>query len=314
MLRELQKTVFGFGTAAVDFRIVTADMGEEYRDKLLAQETHALGGGSMANCLVQIVRLGGSACWLGKIGYDWLADRILDQLEHEGVDSSKVIQDPTVCSPFNLTVYTGTKRQRVGGFLLPHSLETFTKAEIHRLASHVNEDDWVVVEIGGIPLEITLDFCRAVKLRHARLVVDVDLEPLTQCRGARETVHQIFHYANLLVPNRSAIESLYPDLSLETVTRQMAQEFDVSVVVTAGADGIYYCQSGNTVTYQKAVETEVFDSVGAGDAFRGGLLFSLSQGWSLEESIRLGAWCGALNCQSFGARTGMPTLAELGFN
>ena len=94
--------IFGFGSAALDFRIRTADLGPEYRAKLLARETALLGGGAVANALVQVSRLGGDAAFLGKLGGDWIGERIVAGLESEGVDCSATIMDPMECSPFNV--------------------------------------------------------------------------------------------------------------------------------------------------------------------------------------------------------------------
>ena len=153
-----------------------------------------------------------------------------------------------------------------------------------------------------------------MKSRHTRLAIDVDLDPVKQCGGTINTIHKIFQNADLLVPNRSAVKSLYPDSSADTLAGQMAQDFGVTTIITAGVNGVYYCKPRETVKHQPAFEVSVIDPVGAGDAFHGGLLFALSQNWALEEAVRLGARCGALNCQAFGARTGMPTAARPGLD
>jgi sugar/nucleoside kinase (ribokinase family) len=156
-------SVIGFGTATLDYRIRTADFGVGYTDKLLAREIEVLGGGAIANCLVQAARLGGSAIWLGKLGRDRLAERIVAFLEAEGIDCSRVIYDPSLSSPFNLAVYAGEQRRRVGGYLLANSMAGLSEEDITNLAFSVKPGDWVIAEIGEIPLEAVLLFCRLVK-------------------------------------------------------------------------------------------------------------------------------------------------------
>ncbi|MBQ4298376.1 MAG: carbohydrate kinase, partial [Clostridia bacterium] len=70
-------TVYGFGTAAVDFRIRTADFGDLYKDKLLAQTCAEMGGGALANFLSQVSRLGGRTAFLGKLGRDPMGEKIV---------------------------------------------------------------------------------------------------------------------------------------------------------------------------------------------------------------------------------------------
>ena len=64
--------VFGFGSAAVNFRIRIPEMSEDYKEKLLAQEVRLLGRGAVVNCLTRLVRIGGRAVWLGKLEIDWI--------------------------------------------------------------------------------------------------------------------------------------------------------------------------------------------------------------------------------------------------
>jgi sugar/nucleoside kinase (ribokinase family) len=53
------------------------------------------------------------------------------------------------------------------------------------------------------------------------------------------------------------------------------------------------------------------DTTGAGDAFHSGLLFGLLTGEEIEASMRLANATAALKCRSLGARTSLPTRAEL---
>lgn len=304
--------IFGFGTAAIDFRITTAEMGSGYKEKLLAQKTEVFGGGATANCLVQVVRLGGNAYWLGKLGDDWIAKKILEQLEREGIRCSGAIQDPDSCSPFNVAIYAGENKRRIGGFLLPNSLSNLKKEDIEVFCSQIEEGNWIIVEIGEVPLDWTLEFCMAAKACSAKIMIDVDLDPIRQCLGSNEIIQRIFNCAEILVPNRSTVEPMYPDLPPGKLVEKMAREYGTIVVVTAGEDGAYYSRQGSSFVHKQAVQVEVVDSVGAGDAFHGGLLFALSEGLSLEDAVELGVRCGTENCKAFGARTGMSTRSDMG--
>ncbi len=306
--------VFGFGSAAVDFRIRVPEMGEGYKEKLLAQEVRALGGGAMANCLTQLVRLGGRAVWLGKLGIDWIADTIIEQMEQEGIDCTCVIRDAALCSPFNIAVYAGERNRRVGGFLLPNSLAALQESDLKELARKINATDWVVIELGEIPIDKVLKFCLLAKDRGAYIAVDVDLDPVLQCNADLGQVEQIFVLADVLIPNLTAVQSIFSEESPKKLAESMSRKYKTVTVVTAGADGAYYCIPERGALHQEAEPVEVVDTVGAGDAFHGGLLFALSHHWPLDEAVRLAVRCGAMNCTKFGARTGMPFAADLGID
>jgi sugar/nucleoside kinase (ribokinase family) len=303
--------VIGFGTAALDYRIRTSDLGSDYTEKLLAREVDVFGGGATANCLVQAARLGAVAVWLGKLGRDRPAETIVGQLEAEGIDCSRVLYDPSTGSPFNLAVYAGDQRKRVGGYLLANSLACLGEEDINALASAVSSGDWVIVEIGEIPLESVLLFCRQAKSRGASLAVDVDLDPVQQCGADKTIADEIFGLQDLIMANKQALGSLYAADTAQELVRILRRTFAIKIVVTAGADGCYFAPSGKAVEHLPAIPVQVVDPVGAGDAFHGGLLYALAAGQVFEQALEIGRRCAALNCLAFGAREGMPTLEGL---
>jgi len=303
--------VLGFGTATIDYRIRTADLGEGYTEKLLAQQVEVLGGGAIANCLVQISRLGVRAVWLGKLGRDRLAEMIVDQLNAEGIDCSRVLYDPKAGSPFNLAVYAGARRRRVGGYLIPGSLAALSEAEVSTLAETVRPGDWAVVEIGEIPLEWVVEFCRQARERGARLAADVDLDPIRQCGSDRRVVAEIFRNQDLIMANQDALLSMYDLPTPRALARRLSKLFGTRCVVSAGAGGCYYSELGDTAEHLPAIPVKVVDPVGAGDAFHGGLLYTLAEGRDFIESLEIARRCAAMNCRRFGAREGMPNRAEL---
>ncbi len=54
----------------------------------------------------------------------------------------------------------------------------------------------------------------------------------------------------------------------------------------------------------------VVDSTGAGDAFRAGMLYGLSQNWPITQCLQFASAAGCLNCRAFGAINGLPTVKE----
>jgi ribokinase len=60
-----------------------------------------------------------------------------------------------------------------------------------------------------------------------------------------------------------------------------------------------------------AFPIEVVDTTGAGDAFHGGFIYGLLQGWEVEEIVSFASAVGTLNCRSLGGRTALPSRAEV---
>jgi adenosine kinase len=66
------------------------------------------------------------------------------------------------------------------------------------------------------------------------------------------------------------------------------------VIVTLAEQGCELWVQGQRTHVAGVKATQVMDPTGCGDAFRGGVLFGLERGWSLERSVSLGNRMGAL--------------------
>jgi adenosine kinase len=65
------------------------------------------------------------------------------------------------------------------------------------------------------------------------------------------------------------------------------------VIVTHGEKGVTVLTKDGEMKLKACRPDRIIDPTGAGDAFRGGLLFGLSQGWDTEVACRLGAVMGS---------------------
>jgi len=86
-------------------------------------------------------------------------------------------------------------------------------------------------------------------------------------------------------------------LSLE----QLAQYVDALLVTLGGEGSKIYTKSGVTDIPCVPAKT-ITDPTGCGDAYRGGLLYGLIQGWGIEKSAQLAATLGAVKIASRGGQ------------
>ncbi|HWS74903.1 MAG TPA: carbohydrate kinase family protein [Quisquiliibacterium sp.] len=75
-----------------------------------------------------------------------------------------------------------------------------------------------------------------------------------------------------------------------------------ALIVTLGAEGAQVWTGGRCTSIPACPVAEAVDPTGCGDAFRGGLLFGLSQGWDWVKAARLGSVMGALKIEHQGAQ------------
>ena len=81
-------------------------------------------------------------------------------------------------------------------------------------------------------------------------------------------------------------------------------------VVTLGPEGARIVRADTDVAVP-APEVTPVDTTGAGDTFCGALAAGLDQGLTLEASVRRAVVAGSVAVTAIGARSGMPSAAEL---
>jgi adenosine kinase len=77
--------------------------------------------------------------------------------------------------------------------------------------------------------------------------------------------------------------------SLSSLSKQLK-----GLIVTLGSEGCDVWVQGEVSRVSPVAAQQVLDPTGCGDAWRGGLLFGLERGWSLERCAHLGNHLGAL--------------------
>ncbi len=84
------------------------------------------------------------------------------------------------------------------------------------------------------------------------------------------------------------------------------------VVFTAGAGGLWYGRAGGPARGElPSFPVAVVDSAGAGDSFRGGLIYGLLHGWSDEHTLRFACAVAALVCTTAPGCVHPPELAQV---
>jgi sugar/nucleoside kinase (ribokinase family) len=80
--------------------------------------------------------------------------------------------------------------------------------------------------------------------------------------------------------------------------------------VTLGANGAV-ALDGDRLLRSPAFKVNAVDTTGAGDVFRGGLIYALLGGRSPVESLRFANAAAAVSCTRRGAINGVPNLEEV---
>jgi fructokinase len=264
-------------------------------------------GGAPANFVQHARSLGADAALVSRVGDDDLGREAVARLRDRGVATGLIQDDPD--AP------TGT----VGVELGPDRQPRFTIHE-HVAWDRLAVEDTALAAVGkadalcfGSLAQRTAAGAHAVQqlLAAARpgalRLFDVNFRPPFV---RQEVVGSSLGLADVLKLNDQELPVLAAMLDLtgseEEQLAALVSRFSLRLVaLTRGVKGSVLVGEGGR-SEQPAVDVEVADTVGAGDAFTAALALGLLHGWSLDQTNRLAAEVAAFVCTRSGGAPELP--------
>ena len=287
--------VIGVGENSVDL---------VYRVPQLAtvgQKVRALGcrwllGGQVATTLSTCAVLGLRTRYVGTFGNDDHARLIRSELELRGVDTSyaHVRYAPNRHAVILVDDRTGERTivwQRDASLALRPgdlSLEAMTGARVLHV-DNVDEETAIAAARLG---------------RETGMIVTTDIDQVTE-RTADLVAAATFPILAERVP-----QALTGERDTATALRALRQRHDGMICVTLGPRGAIL-MVGNELHEAPGLEVTPVDTTGAGDVFRGALIYSLLRGDRPDVMLRFANAAAAFSCTREGAIGGVPGLQDI---
>ena len=300
---DLNAEIIGFGALNVDKLYSVESIVSADEESFIKSETDTPGG-SAANTIVGLSRLGCSTSIIGKIAEDEDGDLIEYNLAINGVYTNNLIYSET-----------GSTGKCLG----------FVDKDGERclyISPGVNDD----IQIGEInPLNIM----RCKIMHYTSFVGDsfkaqIDLleklndstvlsfDPgMLYVQKGFDELKPILERTNILLINESELRLLCNnnESSLKELAIGLLDLGIETVVIKQGSKGVFALS--NTEECQvDAFECSVVDTTGAGDSFNSGFLYSFLKGFDLEKSCKIGNWVASKAIEGFGMDK-FPSLKEL---
>ena len=232
-------------------------------------------GGSAANAALAAARLGARAAVIGRVGVDAAGRLVADTLAAAGVEpllardpeartgcvvvigGTSVVADPGASvrlAPDDLPPTLEARAVLVSGYsLLQAGPEAAARAALER-----SRTDWLAVDAGS-----------------ARLVAAFGVDRFLEATAM----------AGVLLANAEEARML-TGLRADQAALTLARRYRVACVKLGRAGAI--AASGEDVVRVEVQPVDQADTLGAGDAFAGGFLLSLSRGVDLASALRAG--------------------------
>jgi sulfofructose kinase len=291
-MKPVQVDVLCVGLATYDL-VYVVDHHPGADEKCFATDLITCGGGPAANAAVTAARLGGTSAFAGYLGRDAFGEMHFRELLSEGVLTNLVVRGNHPVPLSSIIVKPDGKRTVVS----------------HKSATPVLEPDQA-------------DF---TKLKPRAIVFDghqPEISVPLAIRAGEQKVPVILDAGSVHI----GTEKLAPLCGYLVASQKFARDFTGEkdpasalgflsrmapvVVITLGEAGTIWASGGESGSLG-AFAVDAVDTTGAGDIFHGAFALATARGEAPASALRYASAASALGCTKIGARTAIPTKAEL---
>ena len=288
-------TVLCVGAAVHDY-LFSIDALPEGEGKLFANGFREAGGGPAATGAVAVARLGGRAILFARAGRDGVGDRMIADLQAEGVETDGVLRLDGQSTVSAVLVDRDGRR-----IIVSHRDPSMPRGAEALPLDRLEAADCVLADLRwGEGAARVLR--RAAELGLGR-VLDAD-------QSDDALAPEVLMLASHIVFSRPGLSAWSGIDSLERGLSDMRARTGAFVAVTDGERGCTWLD-GATPRTLPAVRVDTVDTTGAGDVFHGAFALALARRRSEAEALRFAAAAAALKCTRPGGREGIPTAAQL---
>jgi sulfofructose kinase len=288
--------VVGLGQCSLD-HVCLVDGLPQFTGKDRILDYTRLPGGQVATALLACTRLGLRSAFLGSVGDDDAAERVLEPLRQAGVDVGgvRVVAGcPTQLAVILLDRASGERTVLwYRDTRLALRLQDLSRASIERArALHLD---------GGDP-EVGIWASKVAREAGIPVILDVD----TPVPGTAE----LLAHVDFPIVSHTFAERFFGSGSPREALRGLVGYGARMAVVTLGEIGALG-RYGEREIESPAYRVPVVDTTGAGDVFHAAFVWALLEGSDAAGCLRAANAAAGMNCRAVGAQGGLPSRVAL---
>ncbi len=300
-----QFDVIGFGALNVDKLYKVNKLANAEEESFIETYTEVCGG-SAANTVVGLARLGCKVGFIGKIGCDRESKMILQDFCVEGVNTKGIIQAVQGKSG---SVLGFVDRNGARALYVDSGVnDTITYGELDQ--AYISKTKFLHLSsfVGTKSFET-----QKKMLEHISESTKVTFDPgILYANRGYATMEPILKKTNVLIPNSIELKLLTGKTNYREGADFMIKKGVEIVAVKLGSAGSYVTNGNENYTV-KPFEIAVMDTTGAGDAFCAGFISGLINKENLFDCARIGNFVASRKIMKLGARAGLPYTKDLDF-
>ena len=259
------------------------------------RETYRIPGGETGNSAIILSRCGLEVKIDGPFLGVGTKDGINDFCRRFGIDCSGMVYDPSFEGLQDM-VLVGADTRTVFGRFGSYFREGRRWSDFDReavLSSGIVSIDPFFKEVS----DKLAAFCH----QNGKPYVTIDCEP-------GSVLHR--HAAAVVISNEY-IRNRHSGIGIEELYGRYTEAGDGLVIFTFGSKDMLYGRKGGTIQRLPAFKVDVAGTLGAGDTFRGGVVYGMLNGYSDKDTVKFAAATAACVCRKFPMALDPPSLQEI---
>lgn len=269
-----------FGLPKGSMTLVDAILSAEIKKETKNNRRNIQTGGSAANTIHGIAKLGGRCGYIGKISDDEFGNFYIEDFRKNQINTH--------------FFYSPTGTGHATGLISPDSERTFGTylgAAMELTAEEMSHEifrNYEILHIEGYLVQNHTLIETAMQVaKENGLIVSVDMASFNIVEQNRSFLHRIIRqYIDIVFANEDEAQALTGKTPEEALA-EIAGMCQIAVV-KLGANGSLI-QSGDRVIRIDAISAKSIDTTGAGDIYASGFLYALSENLDLEIAGKIGS-------------------------
>jgi len=232
-------------------------------------------GGGATNGAVTFARQGLDAQFMGTIAHDPAGNAVVEELDREGVDTSKISYTDRLHTGYSVVLLASTGER---SFLTYRGASTHYDIKNFDLSD--SDADWIYMSSMAGNMDILDKIFRQAKQKNIKIFFNPGKGELNQPHLLKGLLEDV----DVLSVNADEAKMIVEGSDLEELTRKLLSYVSVAIV-SDGPNGVMASDGKTIVRAGMYEDVKVIDRTGAGDAFGSGFLSYWAQGRSLKDSI-----------------------------
>lgn len=273
-------------------------------ETVIAESSSEFLGGKGANQAVAAAKMSAHVTMMGMIGDDNDGQWLIDSLEENNVLTNHIIR--TKRADTGLAVVSVDESGENSVMVVAGANHQLNIDYIESNRQSLMDMDFILLQL-EIPIEV-VEYAINVGKALNKFII---LNPAPACDLKDNVIKNI----DMLTPNATELAHL-SGMKVETISdvkvaaSKMINKGVKQLIVTLGAKGAYYTD-GKIEQLYDGIKVESVDTTGAGDCFNGVLVASMSQNFTIKESIKRAIIASAMSVVKPGAQNSIPEIAEV---